>query len=188
MHARAQVGEDVTFKLLKRSRHGIIPEDPGAKEPAAHPETRPRTSAGSPTVWQSSQAASADGREGGHDAVLDALGYNPFAKFTPVASASLLWEKAAQDLASYAAQVCVSSPDIGLNLPGGAQCLLWTKSMRGLQSILPAPKEPQAAARSHLSCAQQASQCIIVLSDCLGTSISHLLARLPLSVISAVRS
>ena len=112
----------MTFKLLKRSRHGIIPEDPGAKEPGAHPELRPQasaTAAGGPPAWQLSQAVTATGRGGEHDAVLGSLGYNPFAKFTPVASAPLLWEKAAQDLASYAAQVCLSSPETALNSSGG---------------------------------------------------------------------
>ena len=45
------------------------------------------------------------------------------------------------------------------NSSGGAKCLLWTKLKRGRQSILPTPKEAQAAATPHLSCAQQASQC-----------------------------
>ena len=165
----------MTFKLLKRSRHGIIPEDPGAKEPAAHPETRPQTSAtnaGGPTAWQSSQAVSADGREGEHDGVLDALGYNPFAKFTPVANAPLLWEKAAQDLASYAAEVCVSFREIGLNLSGGAKCLLWSKLMRGVQSLLPS-SQGTSGSSLFLTClvrskqANASNQSIIDVTDCL---------------------
>ena len=134
-----QVGDTVTFQLLRRSRTSIIPlvieDDNAAPSPACNSPTvqtqdsasarstsdavaspalfaggrRPASAHGSPAVpvWVAKPAEYADGHHA-EPAAEDAAAppdCNRFAKFTATNDAAPLWQRAARELAQYAAQV-----------------------------------------------------------------------------------
>ena len=140
-----QVGDTVTFQLLRRSRTSIIPlvigdgGDAEAGDASGSPGTQPQhsafarrtadegliataaTDAKGPapsrgarpaSAWAAKPAASpANGPHGETDAVSPELvDCNRFAKFTAAQDASPLWQRAARELAQYAAQVNQQGP------------------------------------------------------------------------------
>ncbi len=142
-----QVGDTVTFQLLRRSRTSIIPlvigdgGDAEAGDVSGSPGTQPQHSAFArrtadegliqtaamdakgpapskgarpASAWAAKPSASpANGPHAEADiADAEPAGCNRFAKFTAAQDVAPLWQRAARELAQYAAQVNKQAPAI----------------------------------------------------------------------------
>lgn len=130
-----QVNDSVTFRLLKRPRDSIIPMEVHSSPDSSTnlgEESNQSCMETSQTTWGSGRGHkpgtpstgdktnTADrAKEGKHHSKIKqstkeceeygGMGFNKYAKFTRVGDGKAFWKAAAQELASYAAQVCGSA-------------------------------------------------------------------------------
>ena len=122
-----QVGDAVTFQLLRRSKTSIIPlvigeEDAGSKTAGGSPTRKTQSAAAmatadggladgskAPSAWAAKRVRHADDRgvKSVDEGAASPPDCNRFAKFAAASDAAPLWQRAARELAQYAAQVLV---------------------------------------------------------------------------------
>lgn len=103
------------FKLLRRSRKGIIaeevkPEDADSEAPAGRAArdataTAKHGQGAKSKAWLTPARAEASVESKAAMSPPQQLGYNQYSKFTQIHDAPILWREAAEALASYASEV-----------------------------------------------------------------------------------
>ncbi|KAK9840636.1 hypothetical protein WJX81_005957 [Elliptochloris bilobata] len=149
--AAPQVGDVLTFKLLRRPRRSILPVEAEPDTTAAHLQPSKAGEPSAAAAWATSANGSAGNAAHGARTSGPPV-YNRFSKFTAVADATPLWRGAAEALAEYAAVVMTEGTlDAATEAPHvfaaadalAARAAAWTERRQRLRVEAAVPGGPE---------------------------------------------